>query len=697
MLNGSFSPESNSYVEFLEAIVSQLDCTTDEFLQDIEMIMLLKQVQSLTRCKGAAMVEDEACQVILEIMTTVAEGYSDWSGPSDFDESMTALIKDVCLATMVKVQYPESELSKESASWDDDDYTRFEDYRFQAKDFFETAFGILGPSLAQEVAQAISQAHSSTWSEFESTLFLLIAVSDALSNDPEQCDPALSQLFSSTSWTEAVSDSTQVPARVRRSVIRLLAEITSYLERNPQYMISSLDFLFRSLKLQGHSNHAARAIFNLCDNQRTFLTQALPQFLDTMTTLENIPLHSRCKVLSGVAALVQALPTEETKIAPLQKMLHLIRSLETGALESFAAEQDEEADPWFDRLSMLAAVAKGLQSPADSPVDLDAVENRAYGFWTNDSGEATQAAVLQMLAEPWSYLLQPDRADLVAAACDLLRAEFKEQYPSPLKFSASTNTQLLCSLIDLKNPNLDQTMNTASCFVSSSPRPTTIPNSETDAIIERVLAITKEATRIMTGPIEDTTFNAPTSILDFVNRSLPKYGQYMLSHHSALDIMKTILDFGVLLLKSSTDTLPRRVAATFFTSFLDTTEPTSAIMQDSSAQANMNLVLDNYASSVLGLTFRLLAGDCLRSEIDVLTQLLRAFVSKQPMRSRKIMQKAIMPDSGVLTQKAMEATKPEQRSRFIAQVDGLRGGRKTNEIAKDFWINCRGGQFGYVT
>ncbi|KAK5082951.1 member of the karyopherin-beta [Lithohypha guttulata] len=697
MLSGYFSPDGTAYVEFLEAVVSQLDCTNDQYLKDPEIVVVLERVQKLTGCQGAAMVEDDICQIVLEMMTTVAEGYNDWDEPSQFDDSLTNLIKDVCLATLVKVQYPSSELDKQTAIWDEDEHTRFGDFRFQAKDFFETAFGILGPGLAQDIARTVTQSAALSWSEFEAGLFVLTSISDALTNDPEKCDSSLAQIFSSELWTQAISDSTQIPGRVRRAVIRLLAEATTYLQRNPQFMISSLDFLFRCLQIKAFSNQAAGAIHNLCDSQRTFLVQGLPQFLGTITTLNNISLHSRGKVLSGIAALIQALPSEEERIEPLQKMLQLVQSLEIKEWDDINIQDDDAPDPLFDRVSMLAAIAKGLQSPSDTPIDLETPSIGNNTFWTNGPGTPTQQAILQMLSESWSRLLEPQNGDLVAVCCELLRAGFKEAHPSPFKFAPITETELLCALIDLRNSNLDQTMNTSSCFVSAAPPPMPGSSSNIERLLQRVIAITKEAILTMNSPIPDASFNPPSSICDFIVRCMPKFGVEILGSPSALELMTTIFDFTILLLRSTTDVLPRRIAAAFFTSFLDLTEPSSKFMHNTAASFTLTSLLDTYSPTILGSTLHLLAGECARSEIEVFSQLLRAFILKQPMRAKRIMQEAIKPESAVLTQKALEATKSEQRARFVAQVEALRGGRKTNEIVRDFWISCKGGQFGYVT
>lgn len=706
LANRDFAPEAISYIEYLEATLSQLDLTDDKYLKDEDVVLVLQTIQELFKIGGAAVVEDEICQVLLEMMTSVAEGYSDWSEPSPFDQSMTDLIKDVCVSTLRKARFPEQQLNKQTATWQEDDFTKFEDFRFTASDFFQTAFGILGSPLGVDIALSITHDDSTgiqenepvSWSDFEAAIFGLTSLSDALSNDSEKCDPCLNLVFQSKIWSDGINAPEGVPGRVRRAIIRLLGETTSFLQRNPQFLVSSLNFLFKSLQVKTHSNHAAKAIYNLCDSQRSLLVQALPDFLQTLTTLEHIPLVSRCKVLSGVAALVQALPTELDKVAPLQKMLMLIQNLEAANSTIVETAVDEGADPLFERVSMIAALAKGLQSPPDTPIDLESTGSVQATFWTEGGGYIVQKAVIEMLTEPWSHLRDPDGGDLVTAACDFLRAGFKEQHPSPLKFSSASSVELLTSLITLQNSNLDQTMNTTSCYVASAPAPSSSPQATAEAneLITSVLTITKEATAVLQNPDTNLGFSAPTSILDFFIRSIPKYGLHIFTHPSSTEIIDPIITYAILLLQSTTDTLPRRSASTFFTAFIDLSDPASKISNDPTATTVLHAFLNKYMLTILGSVLHLLAGECARSEIETLTETLRRFVLRQPMPTKRIMQEAIKVESGVFTEKALNATKPEQRARFIAQVEGLRGARKTNEIVREFWVSCKGGQFGYI-
>jgi hypothetical protein len=83
---------------------------------------------------------------------------------------------------------------------------------------------------------------------------------------------------------------------------------------------------------------------------------------------------------------------------------------------------------------------------------------------------------------------------------------------------------------------------------------------------------------------------------------------------------------------------------------------------------------------------RLLGGGAARSELDVLCEPLKKLVAKQGILGARLLR-------GV----AAEESRGDKRTRrFVEQVISLRGGRKTGEIVKEFWIGSRGAAFAYA-
>jgi hypothetical protein len=184
-----------------------------------------------------------------------------------------------------------------------------------------------------------------------------------------------------------------------------------------------------------------------------------------------------------------------------------------------------------------------------------------------------------------------------------------------------------------------------------------------------------------------------SSSLDFQSRLLTKFGAKWLDSEDASSTMAVAMELGMLVL-ADPDTLPRRSAASFFAAFAELT--TSKDGHENNNQARLNEVLHAFGPRVLASVLRLLGGECARSEIESITEVLKRFVQKHFMLTKSILHEAIKDDQGVMTDRALKATTIERRTRFLAQIESLRGSRKTNDIVKEFWVACRGSSFGYI-
>ena len=174
---------------------------------------------------------------------------------------------------------------------------------------------------------------------------------------------------------------------------------------------------------------------------------------------------------------------------------------------------------------------------------------------------------------------------------------------------------------------------------------------------------------------------------------MAKWGATWFDMPDSLDTTAVAMELALITI-ADPDTLPRRSAASFFAAFADLTGPNNSLAAEGNARVGS--VLQQFGPRILTVVLRLLGGECARSEIESITEILKRFVQKQLMFTKSVLREAVKEDRDVLSEKALKATTIEQRTRFLAQIEGLRGGRKTNDIVKDFWIACRGSGFGYI-
>jgi hypothetical protein len=75
--------------------------------------------------------------------------------------------------------------------------------------------------------------------------------------------------------------------------------------------------------------------------------------------------------------------------------------------------------------------------------------------------------------------------------------------------------------------------------------------------------------------------------------------------------------------------------------------------------------------------------------LDILSEPLKKLVAKQGVLGARLIREAA-------AREAEGGGAAARFKRFVDQVVGLRGGRKTGEVVREFWVGGRGAAFGYA-
>ncbi|EXJ63187.1 hypothetical protein A1O7_03633 [Cladophialophora yegresii CBS 114405] len=691
LVRGDFIPDALLYVDFLESIMNRADTTKPDYLHDHGLAEIVQIMGRLLRCDGVAVIEDPVCHIVLQKITEIAEGSTDWEDVNDpAMEFLKTLTADACEACLLKIRIPSEQMSSETQDWDVDDRARFRDFRYDVHDFFQSAFTILGNALIEEVVNTVvQQGAPPEWSTFEASTFGLIALFDCISSEADTYDLLITTVLGSPAWSYLLQSS-NVPDRALQTAINFIAENVTYLERHSDRLVPILNFLFSSLHLQASTTAASRAIFKLCDSHRVILREGLPQFMGTLGSIGDIAEAERHRIFAAVAAIIQALPGDEAKTEPLTQLLATIgqtlRSADDGTVD-----KDGMVRVCTDIVQTLASIGKGLRSPADVPVDLEAPTTNPSEFWTKGPGAHVQQEVLGI----YHATLQKVQSNIdhvfVDACCDFIRSGFTETHPSPFKFSDSVGLDLIMEFISVDNPSIDNAMACATSYLASVSSEN-IPVS-VRAVLYAVVSHQQHILSIHQQTAQGPSSSFPSASLDFLGRCFGKWGKLWFEIQDSQETVAVAMELGLMVMTDS-DTLPRRSAAAFFAAFADFSGPETGL--DGDAGVRVGTVLARFGPRILSLLLRLLGGECARSELDSLSETLKRYVQKQPMLTKAVFRAAVKEEAGVMNEKALQATTLEQRKRFVSQVEALRGARKTNEVVRDFWIACRGSGFGYI-
>ncbi|MCJ1275608.1 hypothetical protein MMC21_003411 [Puttea exsequens] len=231
-----------------------------------------------------------------------------------------------------------------------------------------------------------------------------------------------------------------------------------------------LNFLFDSLREPLLADKAAWAIDQICSTCRKTLTVELEAFLRQYVVIlseHTIDAYVKEKVIGGIAAIIQALPSVESKIGPLSMLVQLTKADIDTCLASIQPEQTPEqveatVDHATSALRCLHSLGKGLQVPDDVPINLEANYSEEAWFWRNGDGVLLQREVSHLLEETRSILGW--HSEIIGALCDILRAGYKEHIPGLFVFKPAVTVHFVqaCSL---KTPELPYVLDTAQAML----------------------------------------------------------------------------------------------------------------------------------------------------------------------------------------------------------------------------------------
>ena len=553
LLQGNYEHDAVLFVEFLVSLLDIYDLSTPESLESTAVKLILELLRELLYTPGTAVVEDEVCQSVLDAFNQLISDWSDWAGNKPADEVLSRIAVDACLQFAVKVQYPPNDLDSSAESWDGDERAKFSEFRNDVQDLLLSSYACIGPELIDRFANIVQGPPTSPgWEDFEAQLFCLAAFSDAITNDINRLGHYILHVFASSRWTLLISNVQDSPERARQGAINFISHNTDALQQHGQFLLPCLDFLFASLHLSGSTALASRAISTLCHKQRARLVGALPQFLESASSLSRLLVADRSRLFSAVASVIQALPKEEDKAAPLERLLGQI-SAKSGSTAASSA---------LELLQILAAVGKGLRAPADSPIEVDPppLSHEHATFWTLGAGRRVQDIITATI-EQALVVEDPDPA-LLEAVCEILRSGYTESHPNPFKLDPSFNTNLLVGLVNTDYSSIGVVIGTASAFLASLSESSDETPYEVSQIVS---AITNRQRTLLESFAEEKHYEDHEftySSLDLFARTMPRHGRYFVDDRKSGE-WQIIFEFALLSLENA-DTLPRRSAAHFW-------------------------------------------------------------------------------------------------------------------------------------
>jgi hypothetical protein len=416
--------------------------------------------------------EDEVAPVVLEFwsnyVSSIAEEQfmyptsDDDSKPPEWMEGAKANVFQAISELVQKTIYPPADVLE---SWDTDMKKTFKVFRFDVRDIITEAYECLRDVLTDQFINfSLRGLEAGNWLELEAGLFGLVAIADAFT---EQIDERLSPLFDQ-SLLSAMSTNEGVPAITRRTAVEAVAALDHFFLRNPRYLPQVLPFLLTALAHPATAHSAAKSFATLCSECRGSLTDELGSFFqmyEQFLTYQTAEEFTKSKVLEGIAAIVQALDTEEKQLAGVRQLFHYVAQDAMQAINITKEGKDVEHGQVLalTTLKCLTTIGRALQALDEDVVDLES-DSEQSTFWLQGPGKEIQNQVINFV----NYLTQvfPANDEIIEAACNVLRTGFKETIPGPFVLPPSATVDFITKTT-ADTPRLPYVLETACCWLSS--------------------------------------------------------------------------------------------------------------------------------------------------------------------------------------------------------------------------------------
>lgn len=513
--------------------------------------------------------EDDVAPVMLDFwsnyVSTINEEnfeYLEEAGKPAWLQQASANVFQVVLEFLQKIIFPPLTVTKE---WDSDSKQTFKVFRVDVRDILEEAYDLLRDSMLNQFIEFTARAlDASNWQELEAGIFCLNSVAEPLQ---EPADAQLRPLFERPLFS-VITGAPDVPSYTKRTTVEMVAAFNSFFLRHPQFLPQVLPFLLSALAQPAVAHGAAKSFASLCTECRRSLTGELPSFFEMYQQFLSYPTaeeFTKSRVLEGIAAIVQALDTDEKRQAGLQQLFQHVANDAMQAIK--VTQEDNNAEEGqvlaLSALKCLAGIGKAMQASDEEVIDLEA-EHEPSLYWTQGPGKGIQNQIINLV----NYLTQvfPSSSEIMEAACNVLRAGYKEAVPGPFVLPASATIDFIAKT-NMQNPRLTYVLETACCWISSH-KVDKIGDFHSQA--QRLLRHVVSIMQALQHPRNDPEVSV--GCIELIQKFITTNAQILTAEHP--DILKGIFDFSIECLKSP-EVLPKRAAAQLWREIFELTGKTT--------------------------------------------------------------------------------------------------------------------------
>ncbi|KAF2263831.1 ARM repeat-containing protein [Lojkania enalia] len=621
--------------------------------------------------------EDEVAPVVLDFWNSYVSNIAEECFQFTEDNTKPAWLQkaksNVFLAVselLQKIIFPPPAVMK---GWDADAKKTFKVFRIDVRDIIQEAYEVLRDAmLDQFIDFSLRALESANWLELEAGIFCLNSISESLA---EPSDVQLRQLFEQSLFS-IIAGNPNIPAVTRRTAVEMVAAFNSFFLRHPELLPQVLPFLLSALAQPSLAHGAAKSFASLCSECRKSLTSELPSFFQMyqeFSSYQTAEEFTKSKVLEGIAAIVQALNSDEKRQAGLQQLFQFVAHDAMQAInitkEGHDAEQGQVLA--LTTLKCLACIGKSLQASDEEVIDLE-TEQTPSEYWTQGPGKEIQNQIVNFV----NYLTQvfPGNSDIIETACNVLRAGFKEAVPGPFVLPPSAPIDFIAKT-NMHTPRLPYVLDTACCWISSHKLNKT---GEYQVQAQRLLCYILSIMQAMENPRNDP--EVAVGCIELIQKFINTNAQILTAERP--EILSGMFDFSVECIKSP-EVLPKRAAAQLWKDIFELTGKTTN--QDRSTGQE---IVNHFGQAVTFALMYNLCGEVDGTSLDHIVVPLRKLILSD-RNARFYITNALAEQPLILRIKEDAATEGIVRKFIEGLVRNARASTAFKETCKEFWQRCR--------
>ncbi|KAF2184720.1 ARM repeat-containing protein [Zopfia rhizophila CBS 207.26] len=645
---------------------------------DIHHQQVLSILHELLKYPNPVGVEDDVAPVVLDFwnsyISTIAEEFFQYTEEDAKPAWMEKAKSNIFLSIsefLQKIIFPLPVVTKD---WDSDSKKTFKVFRVDVRDIIQEAYEVLHDAMLDQFIDFTLRAlEGGNWLELEAGLFCLNSISEALQ---ENSDVRLRRLFDQPLFT-IMTENANIPAATRRTAVEMIADFNSFFLRHPELLPQVLPFLLRALGQPSLAHSAAKSFASLCSECRNSLTgeltsffQMYEQFLSYQTAEE----FTKSRVLEGIAAIVQAQDSDDKRHSGIQQLFQYVSHDAMQAINVTKEGNDLEQGQALalTTLKCLACIGKALQASDEEVIDLESDHINPPQYWTHGPGKEIQNQIINIV----NYLSQifPANSEVIEAACNVLRAGFKETVPGPFVLPPSATIDFV-SKTNMQTPRLPYVLDTACCFISSHKLDKTDEYEvQAQRLLHHILAIMQELQHPRNDP--EVSVGCIEVIQKFINTNAS-----ILTSQTA-DVLKGMFDFSIECLKSP-EVLPKRAAAQLWKDIFELSGNVK-----SGDRATGQDIVEHFGPAVTWALLWNVCGEVDGTSLEHINLPLRKMILSDK-NARLNITNALAEQPLIMKVKEDPATEGILRKFVESLMRNARNSTAFKETVKEFWTRCK--------